>query len=81
MLCEDAVTCADRTPSRVASQPHPKPRHRRVPILQDCRGIAARRLPALVYEVLKQIKTDLVEIAPSTQKYELFALYREKRWT
>jgi hypothetical protein len=46
-------------------------------ILQDCRGIAARRLPALIYEVLKQIKADLMEIAPSTQKYELFALYRE----
>ncbi len=46
-------------------------------ILQDCRGVASRRLPGLVYEVLKQIKTDLMEIAPSTQKYELFALYRE----
>jgi hypothetical protein len=46
-------------------------------ILQDCRGIASRRLPGLVYEVLKQIKADLMEIAPSTQKYELFALYRE----
>ncbi len=46
-------------------------------ILQDCRGIASRRLPGLIYEVLKQIKADLMEIAPSTQKYELFALYRE----
>lgn len=46
-------------------------------IIQDCRGFAARRLPALVYEVLKQIKNDLTELAPSTQKYELFALYRE----
>lgn len=46
-------------------------------ILQDCRGIASRRLPGLLYEVLKQIKTELMEIAPSTQKYELFALYRE----
>ncbi len=46
-------------------------------ILQDCRGIASRRLPSLLYEVLKQIKSELMEIAPSTQKYELFALYRE----
>jgi len=27
--------------------------------------------------VLRQVKADLVELAPSTQKYELFALYRE----
>ena len=45
--------------------------------LQECRGIAARRLPAGVYEVLRQVKADLIELAPSTQKYELFALYRE----
>lgn len=61
------------SPSTLDKAPTPNARA----ILQDCRGIAARRLPALIYEVLKQIKADLMEIAPSTQKYELFALYRE----
>jgi hypothetical protein len=60
-----------------ASQTEPSAKANNQAILQDCRGIAARRLPSLIYEVLKQIKNDLVEIAPSTQKYELFALYRE----
>jgi hypothetical protein len=46
-------------------------------ILQDCRGIAARRLPALLYEALRQIKADLMVLAPSTQRYELFSLYKE----
>jgi hypothetical protein len=46
-------------------------------ILQDCRGIAARRLPSLLYETLRQIKNDLAEQAPSERDYRTFTLYKE----